>query len=131
MALDFPSSPTNGQVYGDYTYDGTAGVWRATTLQPVVVTVSDVPPASPKSGDTWLYATEGTLFVYYEDVDSSQWIEVRQNVTETNGNFSGNVDIVGSLDVGGTVNFTNNFNIGGLPYLTGYRYVDSIRYTSG
>lgn len=30
MALDFPSSPTNGQVYGTYTYDSVVGVWRTT-----------------------------------------------------------------------------------------------------
>jgi hypothetical protein len=29
MALDFPSSPTNGQIYGNYYYDSTTGAWRA------------------------------------------------------------------------------------------------------
>ena len=29
MALDFPSSPTNGQVYGDYYYDSTTTAWRS------------------------------------------------------------------------------------------------------
>ena len=29
MALDFPSSPTNGQVYSNYYYDSTTGAWRA------------------------------------------------------------------------------------------------------
>jgi hypothetical protein len=33
MALDFPSSPTNGQVFGDYTYDSTAGGWRSSALE--------------------------------------------------------------------------------------------------
>jgi hypothetical protein len=33
MALDFPSSPTNGQVFGDYTYDSTAGGWRSSKLE--------------------------------------------------------------------------------------------------
>ena len=32
MALDFPSSPTNGQVFGNYTYDSTAGAWRSSAL---------------------------------------------------------------------------------------------------
>lgn len=98
-ALNFPSSPTNGQVYGDYTYDSTAGVWRATTLQPIAATVSDVPPANPKNGDTWVYAAEGTMFVYYADGTSSQWIEVRQNATESSGNFSGYVRIAATADV--------------------------------
>jgi hypothetical protein len=29
MALDFPSSPTDGQIYENYYYDSTVGVWRA------------------------------------------------------------------------------------------------------
>jgi hypothetical protein len=33
MALNFPSSPTNGQVFGDYTYDSTAGGWRSSKLE--------------------------------------------------------------------------------------------------
>lgn len=28
MALDFPSNPVNNQVYGNYYYDSTVGVWR-------------------------------------------------------------------------------------------------------
>jgi len=28
MPLDFPSSPTNGQVYGNYYYDSSIGAWR-------------------------------------------------------------------------------------------------------
>lgn len=35
MALDFPTSPINGQVYGDYTYDSTAGAWRSSALYSV------------------------------------------------------------------------------------------------
>jgi len=29
MALDFPSSPTNGQVYGNYYYNSARGAWNA------------------------------------------------------------------------------------------------------
>lgn len=29
MALDFPSSPTNGQIYSNYYYDSTTGAWRS------------------------------------------------------------------------------------------------------
>lgn len=29
MALDFPSSPTNGQTYGNYYYDATVGAWNS------------------------------------------------------------------------------------------------------
>lgn len=30
MALEFPTNPSNGQVYGQYTYDGSYKVWRST-----------------------------------------------------------------------------------------------------
>lgn len=30
-SIDFPSSPVNGQVFNNYTYDSTVGVWRAST----------------------------------------------------------------------------------------------------
>lgn len=30
MALNFPSSPTDGQVFGNFTYDSARGGWRAT-----------------------------------------------------------------------------------------------------
>ena len=29
MALDFPSSPTNGQVYDNFIYDSTKGTWKS------------------------------------------------------------------------------------------------------
>jgi microcystin-dependent protein len=32
MALDFPSSPVNGQTFGNYTYDSTAGAWRSSSV---------------------------------------------------------------------------------------------------
>ena len=34
MALDFPSSPTNGQSFQDYTYDSSIGTWRSTPVLP-------------------------------------------------------------------------------------------------
>ena len=29
MALDFPANPVDGQLYQDFIYDATVGVWRA------------------------------------------------------------------------------------------------------
>lgn len=39
------------------------------------VTVSEPAPASPIDGDGWFYATDGTLFVRYNDGDSTQWVQ--------------------------------------------------------
>lgn len=43
------------------------------------VNVSDTAPAGGNEGDLWLDSTDGTLYVYYEDVDGSQWIQVQAN----------------------------------------------------
>jgi len=39
------------------------------------VTVSNTAPVSPSDGDLWWNSEYGRLFVYYNDVDSSQWVD--------------------------------------------------------
>ena len=80
MALTFPSSPTNGQVYTDtatgnrYTYDSTRGLWKI-TANTVAMSVSSTPPANVATGSLWFNREIGRTFVYYDDGDSIQWIE--------------------------------------------------------
>merc|ERR1712093_164628 len=38
------------------------------------VTTDDVPPTNPNDGDLWWDSVNGRLNVYYDDVDSSQWV---------------------------------------------------------
>ena len=40
------------------------------------VTTSDAAPSSPSDGDLWYNTNAGGLFVYYQDANSSQWVEV-------------------------------------------------------
>ena len=40
------------------------------------VTISDTAPGSPSSGDIWYDSANGKYYLYYNDVDSSQWIEI-------------------------------------------------------
>lgn len=75
MAYNFPSSPTNGQVYAEYTYNSSKGAWLLTPVVNTIVTTDDNPPANPKDGDMWMYSGDGTVFVYYQDVDGGQWIQ--------------------------------------------------------
>lgn len=44
MALDFPSSPTNGQTYGNYYYDATVGAWNSfsSTVNPIPSTLKNL-----------------------------------------------------------------------------------------
>jgi hypothetical protein len=37
---------------------------------------SDSPPASPKSGQIWFDSDTGNTYIWYVDVDSSQWVQI-------------------------------------------------------
>lgn len=43
-------------------------------------TVSDTAPVAPENGDTWFNSSNGKTFIYYVDVDSSQWVEIASAV---------------------------------------------------
>lgn len=99
-ALDFPSSPTNGQVYGAYTYDSTKGAWNVTPQTQASVTTSDTPPVNPVSGDQWFYTVDGTMFVYYSDGTSSQWVEQPKSIAGGYSDYrSPNFFINGAFDI--------------------------------
>jgi hypothetical protein len=49
------------------------------------VTVSDTPPGSPIAGDLWWESDTGTLWVYYTDVNSSQWVAVNSGGAAPSG----------------------------------------------
>ena len=55
MALDFPSSPTNGQVYGAYTYDSTKGAWSVTPVST---------PSIPSGGAAGTFLTKNSSTNY-------------------------------------------------------------------
>lgn len=81
MALNFPSSPTDGQAYGNFIYSLSKGAWQAKPLTPGVATPSTVPPSSPKNGDEWFNTNDGSLYIYYNDGDTSQWVQVKSDAT--------------------------------------------------
>ena len=39
-------------------------------------TSSDNPPSNPQPGDIWYDTNDGGTFIYYEDADSSQWVQI-------------------------------------------------------
>lgn len=80
-ALDFPNSPTNGQVFGGYIYDSTKGAWRVSPTTAAAVISSPTAPSSPVAGNIWFNTNDGVFFVYYADGDSSQWIELKSNTS--------------------------------------------------
>jgi hypothetical protein len=80
MALTFPTSPTNGQVFTDtitgnrYVYDSSKSIWKFSSNS-VGMSVSSTPPANVAAGAMWFNREIGRTFVYYDDGDSVQWIE--------------------------------------------------------
>lgn len=76
MALDFPASPTNGQVYGSYVYNSTVGAWQAREDSATVATISTVLPTNANPGDIWYDSDDGTSYIYYDDGTSAQWVEL-------------------------------------------------------
>jgi hypothetical protein len=73
MAIDFPASPTVGQVFGNYKWDGEK--WISAFIAPVIY-VQDTAPVSPAAGSLWWESDSGTLHVYYNDGNSSQWVAI-------------------------------------------------------
>ena len=72
MALNFPDSPSNGDVAHGFTYNSTKGVWEANRD----AVVSDTAPSNPRNGEFWFDSSTAKLYVRYEDGSSNQWVTV-------------------------------------------------------
>lgn len=80
-ALDFPSSPTDGQVYNNYVWSASKGAWQANPVTSEVAVISPTAPSNPKAGDIWYNSDDGCTYVYYYDGDSSQWVASKNDAT--------------------------------------------------
>ena len=72
------------------------------------VTTDDSAPGSPSDGDLWWKSDEGRLKIYYQDADSSQWVDafpVQTPTTLTVGNSSVSITDTGS---NGTIQFNTD-----------------------
>ena len=78
MAINFPDSPTNGQVATiggkNYTYDSTKNTWTPTQVteadlssvgSTTVVATHDLLPSSPSAGDMALVSSVNKMYVYF------------------------------------------------------------------
>jgi hypothetical protein len=138
MALDFPASPTNGQIYEQYVYDSALPGWRSKGGAVAATYVSDTAPSGAVKGDMWYRSSDGTTYVFVVDANSSQWVEIRSEISTAQ---VGLVPIVptsvvlgsgsASVSVNGTVTFTgaSSVSLNGTFNTTynNYRYVLKIR----
>ncbi len=108
MALDFPSSPTDGQIYGSYVYNNTIGVWQSKEESATVAVTSPTKPLTANNGDIWYNSSRGIPYVYYDDGTSSQWVEIITSGTPelatkadlTSPSFSGTVYLPATTSIG-------------------------------
>lgn len=71
LTLTDLSNVTNENFLAKATAAGVGGGGSGNTT----VTVSDNIPQEPESGNLWFNTTTGTLFLYYDDGDSQQWVQ--------------------------------------------------------
>ncbi len=55
------------------------------------VTISETAPSSPSAGNLWFNSTTAKMYIYYTDVDSSQWVSVTSGLP-TPSSYTGFVD---------------------------------------
>lgn len=68
MALDFPTSPSNGDTYDDFYWDATAGIWRRQlSTVDVIDDLTNVDAASPNDGDILVYNASSEQWVAQTD----------------------------------------------------------------
>jgi hypothetical protein len=81
-ALDFPASPSVGQGYGNWRWDGYS--WVPLAIAPLTyTTISPAanPPQGPIVGNWWWQSDTGRLYIYYDDGNSKQWVGAQPGVT--------------------------------------------------
>lgn len=64
MALNFPSSPTNGDTYEGYTWNATVGAWQSSAEYPAIANITDVTITAPTE--------EGQILAY--DESETAWV---------------------------------------------------------
>jgi len=85
---------------------GLPPVWAT----PSSVTVSDAPPPTPNTSDLWWNSTIGTLKIYYNDGNSSQWVDAVATVQGPVGytGSQGMMGYTGSAAQDGVAGFTGS-----------------------
>ncbi len=59
------------------------------TITVTPVSISTLAPPNPRSGDLWWDSDEGELNVYYQDINSAQWVIANSGIGTTSGSGGG------------------------------------------
>ena len=71
----------------DVFYFRSSGAWQEVSGGGASLTVSDTAPSSPEAGNLWFESDTGNTLVYYTDANTSQWVEIGQNVDSSHEFF--------------------------------------------
>ena len=93
------------------------------------VTVSATAPSTPIAGDAWYDTVDGTLYVYYNDGDSSQWVEVAAN-SGVSVSLAGRLGVVETYVTTLQSQMTSAQNDISTLQTTGYRLSQTLYFTS-
>ena len=93
-----------------------------------IVSTSDNAPSNPSDGQMWWKSDEGVLKIYYQDIDSSQWVDASPGGGGSGGSGGGSSDLLnddtpklgGNLDLNNrNIRGTGNVTIAGIGSFTG------------
>jgi len=132
MALDFPSSPSDGDTYDNFYWDATAGIWRRQLTITEFNDLSDVTVPTPSDGDFLVYDNASGNWVnetitYSYDIndltslDSSSIISApNYDIDVTTSSSPGTLNLDFSSDTGlYTVSIDEALTITGSNYIAG------------
>ena len=111
------------------------------------VAISTSPPSSPKNADLWFNSTDGSLSAYYQDVDTSQWVEIAigsgidlsqpvhiTNTTASSSTVSGALQVDGGVGIQGQANaqslgVNNIYDYVGVAFTTSTTTIDQVAHS--
>jgi len=76
----------------------TANITIGTTGASVVVPTQDTAPGGAVDGSLWWNSDLGKMFVYYQDVDTGQWVETSPGLVSSNASGTGGGDAGPAFD---------------------------------
>jgi len=107
--LTYPT--TNGTSGDVLTSDGAGNVtWQAGGSGNTQVSISDtIPAGTPSAGDLWWESDTGRLKIYYQDVDSAQWVDVNAPLRQDRIASTGAPSSATDTGVAGDIRYDSNY----------------------
>ena len=110
MALDFPASPSNGQIFSSggisWTFDGEKWKISSSCIEPVFISSST---PTGVAGQIYWDSDESTAYIYYDDGNTAQWVPL---VSTAPVSFDTSAIVSGTLPVARGGTGTTSFDAG-------------------